>query len=183
MHKKRTRLLSLLLVGALLLGLYPLPGLAETSPPPQATQTDITESPPENEAAPSTEPDTGPQQPPADSETEEPTRQPTEETPPTPAEEPVQEPTQVPSQVPSENPAMLSLLEAMAQNGYAYVLTPPVPLYATEELTLPPLPRKRRCFWSTGLPPGIPWLKSGCSTKPMNWWWPMFPPQVCRKQH
>lgn len=25
----------------------------------------------------------------------------------------------------------------MAQNGYAYVLTPPVPLYATEELTLP----------------------------------------------
>ena len=32
---------------------------------------------------------------------------------------------------------MLSLLEAMAQNGYAYVLTPPVPLYATEELTLP----------------------------------------------
>ena len=28
MHKKRTRLLSLLLVGALLLGLYPLPGLA-----------------------------------------------------------------------------------------------------------------------------------------------------------
>ena len=71
MHKKRTRLLSLLLVGALLLGLYPLPGLAETSPPPQATQTDITESPPENEAAPSTEPDTGPPQPPADSETEE----------------------------------------------------------------------------------------------------------------
>ena len=137
MHKKRTRLLSLLLVGALLLGLYPLPGLAEASPPPQATQTDITESPPENEAAPSTEPDTGPQQPPADSETEEPTRQPTEEAPPTPAEEPVQEPTQVPSQVPSENPAMLSLLEAMAQNGYAYVLTSPVPLYATEELTLP----------------------------------------------
>lgn len=32
---------------------------------------------------------------------------------------------------------MLSLLETMAQNGYAYVLTPPVPLYATEELTLP----------------------------------------------
>lgn len=137
MHKKRTRLLSLLLVGALLLGLYPVPGLAEASPPPQATQTDITESPPENEAAPSMEPDTGPLQPPADSETEEPTRQPTEEAPPTPAEEPVQEPTQVPSQVPSENPAMLSLLEAMAQNGYAYVLTPPVPLYATEELTLP----------------------------------------------
>ena len=137
MHKKRTRLLSLLLVGALLLGLYPVPGLAEASPPPQATQTDITESPPENEAAPSTEPDTGPQQPPADSETEEPTRQPTEEAPPTPAEEPVQESTQVPSQVPSENPAMLSLLEAMAQNGYAYVLTSPVPLYATEELTLP----------------------------------------------
>lgn len=133
MHKKRTRLLSLLLVGALLLGLYPLPGLAETSPPPQATQTDITESPPENEAAPSTEPDTGPQQPPADSETEEPTRQPTEEAPPTPAEEPVQEPTQAPS----EYPDALSLLEAMAQNGYAYVLTPPVPLYATEELTLP----------------------------------------------
>lgn len=133
MHKKRTRLLSLLLVGALLLGLYPVPGLAETSPPPQATQTDITESPPENEAAPSTEPDTGPQQPPADSETEEPTRQPTEEAPPTPAEEPTQEPTQAPS----EKPNALSLWEAMAQNGYAYVLTPPVPLYATEELTLP----------------------------------------------
>ena len=91
MHKKRTRLLSLLLVGALLLGLYPLPGLAEASPSPQATQTDITESPPENEAAPSMEPDTGPLQPPADSETEEPTRQPTEEAPPTPAEEPAQE--------------------------------------------------------------------------------------------
>lgn len=133
MHKKRTRLLSLLLVGALLLGLYPLPGLAEASPPPQATQTDITESPPENEAAPSTEPDTGSLQPPADSETEEPTRQPAEEAPPTPAEEPVQEPTQAPS----EKPDALSLLEAMAQNGYAYVLTPPVPLYATEELTLP----------------------------------------------
>lgn len=42
MHKKPTRLLSLLLVGALLLGLYPVPGLAEASPPPQATQTDIT---------------------------------------------------------------------------------------------------------------------------------------------
>ena len=133
MHKKRTRLLSLLLVGALLLGLYPVPGLAETSPPPQATQTDITESPPENEAAPSTEPDTGPQQPPADSETEEPTRQPTEEAPPTPAEEPAQEPTQAPS----EKPNALPLRETMAQNGYAYVLTPPVPLYATEELTLP----------------------------------------------
>ena len=125
MHKKRTRLLSLLLVGALLLGLYPLPGLAETSPPPQATQTDITESPPENEAAPSTEPDTGPPQPPADSETEEAL--------PTPAEEPAQEPTQAPS----EKPNALSWREAMAQNGYAYVLTPPVPLYATEELTLP----------------------------------------------
>ena len=137
MHKKRTKLLSLLLVGALFLGLYPVPGMAEASPLLQATQTDITESPPENEAAPSTEPDTGPQQPPADSETEEPTRHPTEETPPTPAEEPVQVPTQAPSQVPSENPAMLSLLETMAQNGYAYVLTPPVPLYATEELTLP----------------------------------------------
>ena len=133
MHKKRTRLLSLLLVGALLLGLYPLPGLAEASPPPQATQTDITESPPENEAAPSTEPDTGPQQPPADSETEEPTRQPTEEALPTPAEEPAQEPTQAPS----EKPDAPSWREAMAQNGYAYVLTPPVPLYATEELTLP----------------------------------------------
>ena len=125
MHKKRTRLLSLLLVGALLLGLYPLPGLAEASPPPQATQTDITESPPENEAAPSTEPDTGPPQPPADSETEEAL--------PTPAEEPAQEPTQAPS----EKPNALSWREAMAQNGYAYVLTPPVPLYATEELTLP----------------------------------------------
>ncbi len=133
MHKKRTRLLSLLLVGALLLGLYPLPGLAETSPPPQATQTDITESPPENEAAPSTEPDTGSLQPPVDSETEEPARQPTEEAPPTPAEEPAQEPTQAPS----EKPNALSWREAMAQNGYAYVLTPPVPLYATEELTLP----------------------------------------------
>ena len=133
MHKKRTRLLSLLLVGALLLGLYPLPGLAEASPPPQATQTDITESPPENEAAPSTEPDTGPPQPPVDSETEEPTRPPTEEAPPTPAEEPAQEPTQAPS----EKPNALSWREAMAQNGYAYVLTPPVPLYATEELTLP----------------------------------------------
>lgn len=133
MHKKRTRLLSLLLVGALLLGLYPVPGLAEASPPPQATQTDITESPPENEAAPSTEPDIGPPQPPADSETEEPTRQPTEEAPPTPAEEPTQEPTQAPS----EKPNALSWREAMAQNGYAYVLTPPVPLYATEELTLP----------------------------------------------
>ena len=133
MHKKRTRLLSLLLVGALLLGLYPLPGLAEASPPPQATQTDITESPPENEAAPNTEPDTGPPQPPVDSETEEPTRPPTEEAPPTPAEEPAQEPTQAPS----EKPNALSWREAMAQNGYAYVLTPPVPLYATEELTLP----------------------------------------------
>ena len=133
MHKKRARLLSLLLVGALLLGLYPVPGRAEASPPPQATQTDITESPPENEAAPSTEPDIGPPQPPADSETEEPTRQPAEEAPPTPAEEPAQEPTQAPS----EKPNALSLLEAMAQNGYAYVLTSPVPLYATEELTLP----------------------------------------------
>ena len=133
MHKKRTRLLSLLLVGALLLGLYPVPGMAEASPPPQTTQTDITESPPENEAAPSTEPDTGPPQPPANSETEEPTRQPTEEAPPTPAEEPAQEPTQAPS----EKPDALSWREAMAQNGYAYVLTPPVPLYATEELTLP----------------------------------------------
>ena len=133
MHKKRTRLLSLLLVGMLLLGLYPVPGLVEASPPPQATQTDITESPPENEAAPSTEPDTGSLQPPVDSETEEPTRQPAEEAPPTPAEEPAQEPTQVPS----EKPNALSWREAMAQNGYAYVLTPPVPLYATEELTLP----------------------------------------------
>ena len=125
MHKKRTKLLSLLLVGALLLGLYPVPGLAEASSPSQATQTDITESPPENEAAPSTEPDTGPPQPPADSETE--------EAPPTPAEEPAQEPTQAPS----EKPNTFSWREAMAQNGYAYVLTSPVPLYATEELTLP----------------------------------------------
>lgn len=133
MHKKRTRLLSLLLVGALFLGLYPVPGMAEASPLLQATQTDITESPPENEAAPSMEPDTGPLQPPVDSETEEPTRQPAEEAPPTPAEEPTQEPTQAPS----EKPNALSWREAMAQNGYAYVLTPPVPLYATEELTLP----------------------------------------------
>lgn len=113
--------------------------------PTQEPMPESTEAPPAEEAAQEVEPTEAPALP-----TEEPMPEPTE----APSAEtalPTQEPTQPPAQAPTEAPPAsteepaptdvvplpLSLQDAMAQRGFAYVLAAAIPLYAAQDLAEP----------------------------------------------
>ena len=116
------------------------PALPTEEPMPEST-----EAPPAEEAAQEVEPTEAPALP-----TEEPMPEPTE-APPAETALPTQEPTQPPAQAPTEAPPAsteepaptdvvplpLSLQDAMAQRGYAYVLAAAIPLYAAQDLAEP----------------------------------------------
>ena len=151
-HKPRTRLAAMLLACLLL---CPSPGRSEAAvqtdvPVPQeaaipaeeaAQEVEPTEAPalptqepmPEPTEAP---PETAlPTQPPAQAPTEAP-QPPTEEPTSVPeAEAPSPAPETVPAQ--TGEPLPLSLQDAMAQRGYAYVLAAAIPLYAAQDLAEP----------------------------------------------
>lgn len=113
--------------------------------PTQEPMPESTEAPPAEEAAQEVEPTEAPALP-----TEEPMPEPTE-APPAETALPTQEPTQPPAQAPTEAPPAsteepaptdvvplpLSLQDAMAQRGYAYVLAAAIPLYAAQDLAEP----------------------------------------------
>ncbi len=113
--------------------------------PTQEPMPEPTEAPPAEEAAQEVEPTEAPALP-----TEEPMPEPTE-APPAETALPTQEPTQPPAQAPTEAPPAsteepaptdvvplpLSLQDAMAQRGYAYVLAAAIPLYAAQDLAEP----------------------------------------------
>ena len=113
--------------------------------PTQEPMPESTEAPPAEEAAQEVEPTEAPALP-----TEEPMPEPTE-APPAETALPTQEPTQPPAQAPTEVPPAsteepaptdvvplpLSLQDAMAQRGYAYVLAAAIPLYAVQDLAEP----------------------------------------------
>ena len=116
------------------------PALPTEEPMPEST-----EAPPAEEAAQEVEPTEAPAL-----STEEPMPEPTE-APPAETALPTQEPTQPPAQAPTEAPPAsteepaptdvvplpLSLQDAMAQHGYAYVLAAAIPLYAAQDLAEP----------------------------------------------
>lgn len=149
-HKPRTRLAALLLACLLL---CPSPGRSEA-----AVQTDVPvpqeAAIPAEEAAQEVKPTEAPALP-----TQEPMPEPTE-APPAETALPTQEPTQPPAQAPTEAPPNsieepasapqteepaptdvvplpLSLQDAMAQRGFAYVLAAAIPLYAAQDLAEP----------------------------------------------
>lgn len=113
--------------------------------PTQEPMPESTEAPPAEEAAQEVEPTEAPALP-----TEEPMPEPTE-APPAETALPTQEPTQPPAQAPTEAPPAsteepaptdvvplpLSLQDAMAQRGFAYVLAAAIPLYAAQDLAEP----------------------------------------------
>ena len=158
-HKPRTRLAALLLACLLL---CPTPGRSEAAvqtdvPVPQEAAIPAEETlesqetmqepaaTPAEEAAQEVEPTEAPALP-----TEEPMPESTE-APPAETALPTQEPTQPPAQAPTEAPPAsteepaptdvvplpLSLQDAMAQRGYAYVLAAAIPLYAAQDLAEP----------------------------------------------
>ena len=158
-HKPRTRLAAMLLACLLL---CPSPGRSEAAvqtdvPVPQEAAIPAEETlesqetmqepaaTPAEEAAQEVEPTEAPALP-----TEEPMPEPTE-APPAETALPTQEPTQPPAQAPTEAPPAsteepaptdvvplpLSLQDAMAQRGYAYVLAAAIPLYAAQDLAEP----------------------------------------------
>ena len=113
--------------------------------PTQEPMPEPTEAPPAEETAQEVEPTEAPALP-----TQEPMPEPTE-APPAETALPTQEPTQPPAQAPTEAPPAsteepaptdvvplpLSLQDAMAQRGYAYVLAAAIPLYAAQDLAEP----------------------------------------------
>lgn len=163
-HKPRTRLAAMLLACLLL---CPSPGRSEAAvqtdvPVPQEAAMPAEETPesqetvqepaatPAEEAAQEVEPTEAPVLP-----TEEPMPEPTE-APPAETALPTQPPAQAPTEAPpnsieepasasqTEEPAAtdvvplpLSLQDAMAQRGYAYVLAAAIPLYAAQDLAEP----------------------------------------------
>lgn len=158
-HKPHTRLAALLLACLLL---CPSPGRSEAAvqtdvPVPQKAAIPAEETlesqetmqepaaTPAEEAAQEVEPTEAPALP-----TQEPMPEPTE-APPAETALPTQEPTQPPAQAPTEAPPAsteepaptdvvplpLSLQDAMAQRGYAYVLAAAIPLYAAQDLAEP----------------------------------------------
>lgn len=158
-HKPRTRLAAMLLACLLL---CPTPGRSEAAvqtdvPVPQEAAIPAEETlesqetmqepaaTPAEEAAQEVEPTEAPALP-----TEEPMPESTE-APPAETALPTQEPTQPPAQAPTEAPPAsteepaptdvvplpLSLQDAMAQHGYAYVLAAAIPLYAAQDLAKP----------------------------------------------
>ena len=158
-HKPHTRLAALLLACLLL---CPTPGRSEAAvqtdvPVPQEAAIPAEETlesqetmqepaaTPAEEAAQEVEPTEAPALP-----TEEPMPESTE-APPAETALPTQEPTQPPAQAPTEAPPAsteepaptdvvplpLSLQDAMAQHGYAYVLAAAIPLYAAQDLAEP----------------------------------------------
>ena len=163
-HKPRTRLAAMLLACLLL---CPSPGRSEAAvqtdvPVPQEAAMPAEETPesqetvqepaatPAEEAAQEVEPTEAPVLP-----TEEPMPEPTE-APPAETALPTQPPAQAPTEAPpnsieepasasqTEEPAAtdvvplpLSLQDAMAQRGYAYVLAATIPLYAAQDLAEP----------------------------------------------
>lgn len=99
--------------------------------PTQEPMPESTEAPPAETALPTQEPT----QPPAQAPTEVP-QPPTEEPTSVPeAEAPSPAPETVPAQI--GEPLPLSLQDAMAQRGYAYVLAAAIPLYAAQDLAEP----------------------------------------------
>ena len=156
-HKPRTRLAAMLLVCLLL---CPSPGRSEA-----AVQTDVPvpqeAAIPAEEAAQEVKPTEAPalptqepmpeltEAPPAETElpTQEPTQPPAQaptEAPQPPTEEPTsvpeaEAPSPAPETVPVQTgePLPLSLQDAMAQRGYAYVLAAAIPLYAAQDLAEP----------------------------------------------
>ena len=156
-HKPRTRLAALLLACLLL---CPSPGRSEA-----VVQTDVPvpqeAAIPAEEAAQEVEPTEAPalptqepmpeqtEAPPAETElpTQEPTQPPAQaptEVPQPPTEEPTsvpeaEAPSPAPETVPAQTgePLPLSLQDAMAQRGYAYVLAAAIPLYAAQDLAEP----------------------------------------------
>ena len=148
-HKPRTRLAAMLLACLLL---CPSPGRSEAAIPTEETVESQTQesvqkpaATPAEEAAQEVEPTEAPALP-----TEEPMPESTE-APPAETALPTQEPTQPPAQAPTEAPPAsteepaptdvvplpLSLQDAMAQRGYAYVLAAAIPLYAAQDLAEP----------------------------------------------
>ena len=113
--------------------------------PTQEPMPEPTEAPPAEETAQEVEPTEAPALP-----TQEPMPEPTE-APPAETALPTQEPTQPPAQAPTEAPPAsteepaptdvvplpLSLQDAMAQRGFAYVLAAAIPLYAAQDLAEP----------------------------------------------
>lgn len=152
-HKPRTRLAAMLLACLLL---CPSPGRSEAAvqtdvPVPQEAATPAEEAaqevkPTEAPALPTQEPMPEPTEaPPAETAlpTQPPAQAPTE-APQPPTEEPTSVPeTEAPSPAPETVPAQtgeplpLSLQDAMAQHGYAYVLAAAIPLYAAQDLAEP----------------------------------------------
>ncbi len=156
-HKPRTRLAAMLLACLLL---CPSPGRSEA-----AVQTDVPvpqeAAMPAEEAAQEVKPTEAPalptqepmpeltEAPPAETElpTQEPTQPPAQaptEAPQPPTEEPTsvpeaEAPSPAPETVPVQTgePLPLSLQDAMAQHGYAYVLAAAIPLYAAQDLAEP----------------------------------------------
>lgn len=156
-HKPRTRLAAMLLACLLL---CPSPGRSEA-----AVQTDVPvpqeAAMPAEEAAQEVKPTEAPalptqepmpeltEAPPAETElpTQEPTQPPAQaptEVPQPPTEEPTsvpeaEAPSPAPETVPAQTgePLPLSLQDAMAQRGYAYVLAAAIPLYAAQDLAEP----------------------------------------------
>ena len=156
-HKPRTRLAALLLACLLL---CPSPGRSEAAvqtdvPVPQEAATPAEEAaqevkPTEAPALPTQEPMPElTEAPPAETElpTQEPTQPPAQaptEAPQPPTEEPTsvpeaEAPSPAPETVPAQTgePLPLSLQDAMAQHGYAYVLAAAIPLYAAQDLAEP----------------------------------------------
>lgn len=156
-HKPRTRLAAMLLACLLL---CPSPGRSEAAvqtdvPVPQEAATPAEEAaqevkPTEAPALPTQEPMPElTEAPPAETElpTQEPTQPPAQaptEAPQPPTEEPTsvpeaEAPSPAPETVPAQTgePLPLSLQDAMAQRGYAYVLAAAIPLYAAQDLAEP----------------------------------------------
>ena len=159
-HKPRTRLAAMLLACLLL---CPSPGRSEAAIPTEETVESQTQesvqkpaATPAEEAAQEVKPTEAPALP-----TQEPMPEPTEAPPETalPTQPPAQAPTEAP-QPPTEEPTSvpeaeapspapetvpaqtgeplpLSLQDAMAQRGYAYVLAAAIPLYAAQDLAEP----------------------------------------------